>query len=171
MDKIAHAHSLPLISLTCGTHTSRAFFNLPLLLPPWPALAEGSSRLSVLPPIQVVLDSRPAVQRWSQIQRRLALRPCGGAPCVGGLVIAPLLVVGAASHRVSPTRNLTHTGLHCLAHMAGCGARSYDDRRECRTGFNDDDHRGPGRSSDLNMPSRADEIDNWGCQKVHPGGR
>ncbi|EEE61194.1 hypothetical protein OsJ_15202 [Oryza sativa Japonica Group] len=33
-----------------------------------------------------------------------------------------------------------------------------------RGGF-DDDRRGPGRSSDLDMPSRADEADNWGTNK------
>uniref|UniRef100_A0A0D9W698 Uncharacterized protein n=1 Tax=Leersia perrieri TaxID=77586 RepID=A0A0D9W698_9ORYZ len=32
-------------------------------------------------------------------------------------------------------------------------------------GFDDDGRRGPGRSSDLDMPSRADEADNWGTNK------
>ncbi|CAD6263329.1 unnamed protein product [Miscanthus lutarioriparius] len=36
---------------------------------------------------------------------------------------------------------------------------------ERRGGFDDEDRRGPGRSSDLDMPSRADEADDWGATK------
>ncbi|PAN38707.1 hypothetical protein PAHAL_7G191100 [Panicum hallii] len=34
-----------------------------------------------------------------------------------------------------------------------------------RRGFDDEGRRGPGRSSDLDMPSRADEADDWGATK------
>ncbi|RLM73778.1 eukaryotic translation initiation factor 4B [Panicum miliaceum] len=34
-----------------------------------------------------------------------------------------------------------------------------------RRGFDDEGRRGPGRSSDLDMPSRADEVDDWGASK------
>ncbi|KAJ1271547.1 hypothetical protein BS78_06G135400 [Paspalum vaginatum] len=36
---------------------------------------------------------------------------------------------------------------------------------ERRGGFDDEGRRGPGRSSDLDMPSRADEADDWGATK------
>ncbi|CAN6268259.1 unnamed protein product, partial [Urochloa humidicola] len=36
---------------------------------------------------------------------------------------------------------------------------------EGRRGFDDEGRRGPGRSSDLDMPSRADEVDDWGATK------